>query len=111
MWKRWDELSNDAEIVTGEDFIKIDHITSVVSKIKDQYLQLSELDITSLDLSAGGGKLYCIEHWIGHVMPKDKKKEFFNHLKDESINSLTYEHIEDYFYDYLQKLLEQISAV
>lgn len=44
-------------------------------------------------------------------MPKDKKKEFFNHLKDESINSLTYEHIEDYFYDYLQKLLEQISAV
>lgn len=106
LWKRWDELSNDAEIVTGEDFIKIDHITSMISKIRDQYPQLSELDLKSLNLNAGGGKLYCIDRWIGKAMSREEKKLFFNHLKDQSANLLTPGDIEDCFYGYLLKLLE-----
>ena len=111
LWRRWDELSGDAEIVTSEDFIKIDHITSVVSKIMDQYSQLSGRDFKLLNLSAGGGKLHCIDRWIGNAMSREEKKVFLNHLKEESVNSLTHDDIEDCFYGYLQKLLEQISFV
>ncbi len=108
-WKRWDELSNDAEIVTGEDFIKADHITGVVLRIKEQHTQLSGLSMDSLNLSAVGGRLHCIDRWIGSAMSRDDKKAFLNQVKDESTNSLTHIDIEEYFYGYLQKLLEQVA--
>ena len=108
-WKRWDELSNDAEIVTGEDFIKADHLTSVVSKVKGQHFQLSGLSISSLDFSGEGGKLHCIERWVGNAMNKEEKKAFLNQVKDESVISLTHADVEDHFYKFLNELLAQIS--
>jgi len=108
LWKRWDELSDDAEIVTGEDFIKADHITSVVSRIKAQHPQLSVLPDT-LNLSSAGGKLHCIDRWVGSAMVKDEKKAFLNQVKDELVNSLTHGDIEEHFYSYLQALLEHVA--
>lgn len=104
-WKRWDELSDTAEIMTGEDFIKAEHVTSVVLRIREQYAQLTGLSTDSLDLKAGGGKLHCIDRWVGGAMSKEEKKAFLNHIKDELVASLKYSDIEEYFYKYLQGLL------
>lgn len=109
-WIRWDELSSIAEIVTGEDFIKTGHITGVVSKIKEQHIQLRELSTDSLNLSAGGGKLHCIDSWLGGAMVKDEKKVFLNQIKDELVNSLTHNDIEECFYKYLQALLTAVNG-
>lgn len=108
-WKRWDELSNEAEIVTGEDFIKADHITVALSKVKDLHPQLNGHSIATLDLSAAGGKLHCIERWIGNAMNKDEKKAFLNKVKDESVISLTHTGVEDHFYTYLNELLGLVT--
>lgn len=109
LWKRWDELSDKAEIVTGEDFIKDSHTISTLTKIKGEYSSLEGLSVASINLSAGGGTLYCIDRWIGQAMSREEKKSFLNQLKEEAVNSLTYKDIEGYFYEYLQKILEQVS--
>lgn len=108
-WVRWDELSNDVEIVTGEDFLKEEHIKSVVSRVKDQYTQLSALSIDALNLNGGGGKLYCINRWIANSLSKEEKKSFINQVKEDAANSLKHSDIEGYFFGYLQKLLVQFS--
>lgn len=108
-WRRWDELSDKAMVVTIEDFIKTDHIMKILEKLKKEYSQLSALQVESLNLRASGGVLYCIEQWIGNAMPREERKSFLNQLKEESINSLTHCNIEDYFYEYLQKLLGEIA--
>lgn len=107
-WIRWDELSNIDEIVTGEDFIKATHVISVVSRIKEPYVQLSCLSTDTLNLSAGGGKLHCIERWLGSAMTKEEKKLFLNKIKDELVNSLSHGDIEECFYEYLEALLETV---
>jgi AAA15 family ATPase/GTPase len=110
-WKRWDELSTAAEIVTGEDFIKSPHIITVVARVKEQYTQLNGLSTDLLNLSAGGGKLHCIDRWIGSAIHGEEKKAFLNQIKDDSINLLAHEDIEEVFYEYLQKLLDYILQV
>lgn len=109
-WKRWDELSAEAEIVTGEDFIKSETIITVVSKIKAEHNQLAALMVEDLDLSVGGGKLHSIELWIGNAMNKDEKSVFLNKIKNELASGLTTTDIEEYFYSYLQRLLDQVAA-
>lgn len=110
-WKRWDELSDEAEIVTGEDFVKADHLTGVVARVRVLHPQLSDLSIDSLNLEAGGGRLHCIERWIGNAMNREEKKTFLNQVKDESVISLTHAGIEDHFYSYLNELVAQASEV
>lgn len=108
-WKRWDELSDVSEIVTGEDFIKTEFIKGVISNVKEQHAQLYELSVSKLNLSAGGGKLHCIDNWVGGAMTKEDKKALLNQIKDELVNSLTPSDIEEHFYVYLQALLEHVS--
>lgn len=108
-WKRWDELSNKANIITLEDFITSEHVMKVLTKVKQAYPQLSSLGFEALNLRANGGTIHCIEQWIGKEMPREEKRIFINKFKEECFNSISYIDIEDYFYEYLQELSTEIS--
>lgn len=107
-WKRWDELSNKANIVTLEDFFTVDHLAKALKKVIQNYAKLSELNVGSLNLRANGGAIHCIEQWIGNTISREEKKKFIDSFKEECISSLTKRAIEVYYYEYLEELLVRL---
>ena len=64
----------------------------------EQHATLNGLSMDTLNLNGGGGKLHCIDGWIGNLIPKEERKAFINQVKDELVKSLNPSHIEEYLY-------------
>ena len=110
VWKRYSEIQEDVEAVTGEDFVKSKAFTKSISALRKEVTSLSEL--TENDLNDSRGKIYALQVWLrkGEI-ERERQKEIIENIKEEIFNNLKSQQIEESYYEFLTKLAEYISEM
>lgn len=107
-WLRYDELLDDSQVVTAEDFIKPEAFQSILKIIRSENPSLSEFDLS--DLKIEGGRLKVIEKWLGKGgIGKDDSKPILNRIKEDIFINLAPKNIESSYYILLEALSQHLS--
>lgn len=106
IWKRYDEVYNEKIIITSEDFIK-DSVFEKILKVIAKKYNMTDFDITCFN-ACSNGKIAVITKWL-----KDNNIEelnpLLNEIKESIFNELKVTHIEEYYYDFLEKLVKDLT--
>ncbi|MFZ4648916.1 MAG: AAA family ATPase [Patescibacteria group bacterium] len=105
-WFLYSDIDEDLKVTTGEDFIKNKVVIDIVNKIKLEKgfsIELSESDFTNKS------KITAIKKWLNdNKVPDEKTKEVLEEIKNDIFINLKISDIEDYYYEFLEKLMTHI---
>ena len=109
-WLTYEEIDSELKVITGEDFVKISAIIEVLNKIKAE--NAFEIDIAESDFTNPNGRLCVIDKWLidNNIKDKPARKEIINNIKNNIFSDLKYTQIEEYYYDFLVKLVEKVNT-
>ena len=109
-WKRYDEIFQERRIITSEDFIKVDILKKELDKVLKEKGQ--ECDITIQDiLNAPNGRIKLIENKLrAKRIENNIVKSILHDLKEGVFNNLKVTHIEEDYYEFLNKFKAFIES-
>ncbi|WMW64804.1 AAA family ATPase [Nitratidesulfovibrio liaohensis] len=108
-WFTYDELLQNVEFVTAEDFIDREYfsssVTSVVNKMK---MDSSLCDFEDI---ANGNRIYKISSRMSKAnMSAEIIKKFLQELKSDIFEEIIWEHVSDSYYVMLERILAEMDA-
>lgn len=108
VWKRYSEVKSDVEAITGEDFVKPSAFTKLIKTLKKDYPGLSIL--SEADLCPPKGKIYALQGWLSKGgIDREKRKNILDSIKESVFENLKSAHIDEKYYEFLEKLAEQVA--
>ena len=111
LWLTYEDICPELKLITGEDFIKLPIIIEILNKIKNN--KNFNREILETDFSKPQGRIHVIDKWLldNNVNEKEERREILNEIKQLIFTNLKYTHIEEYYYDFLQKTVEKINSL
>ena len=107
VWKNYKQILPNTQEITAEDFIKKEIILRICKNVNRTNTSLR--DLTLDDFRNNSGVIYVIKNWLNiPSFDESKQKEIIEMIKDEIFNELKQSHIEDNYYNLLEKLSEQV---
>lgn len=110
-WKTYQDIDPELKVMTGEDFVKTEPILKILNKIKEE--NQYQKDITDTDFSSNPkGKLFVINKWLidNGVTEQKNREEIIDSVKQTLFDELKYTQIEEYYYDFLIKVVNMINT-
>jgi hypothetical protein len=102
-WKKYDDFGIDIDIITCEDFLKVDAFKSPCKFIKNKYNFQYDLDFEKLNISKS--KISVVEKWITENC-SNNKGEILREFKLTLFDDLKPSYINENYYLFLKKMLE-----
>lgn len=105
-WKRYDEISKNLKAETAEDFFKEEVFKGHLTKIKQDFPNL-----TGDPTISSAGRMDAVKKWmVGQSIAQDKVKEALNILKENLFNNLKAADIDTAYYDFLKELSPLVDS-